>query len=98
VYTLAADAADGSAHGHAYPDKWESDKDNHWHACACGEKDDIAAHTFKDGKCSVCGAVAEKEYESPLTGDAGVPAAAIVLAIVAAFAVTLTAKGKKAEK
>ena len=85
-------------HDHAYPNKWESDKDNHWHACSCGNKADVAAHTFKDGKCSVCGAVADAAGESPLTGDAGIPMLVIVLAIVAVAAIVLTVKGKKTQK
>ena len=89
VYTLAA------THKHAYSDKWDSDEDSHWHACSCGNKADVAAHTFKDGKCSVCGAVADAAGESPLTGDAGIPMLVIVLAIVAVAAIVLTVKGKK---
>lgn len=27
---------------------WKSDKDSHWHECECGEKTDIAAHTWGD--------------------------------------------------
>lgn len=95
VYTLAAPAAATGGHGHAYPDKWESDKDNHWHACACGEKADVAAHTFKNGKCSVCGAVADDAGESPLTGDAGVPVTVVALALVGIVSIALTANGKK---
>ena len=97
IYTLAA-AADDSAHSHAHSDKWDSDEDNHWHACSCGDKKDVAAHTFKDGKCSVCGAVADAAGESPLTGDAGIPVLVIVLAIVAVAAIVLTVKGKKTQK
>ena len=51
--------------GHSFPDKWSSDGKNHWYECVnCGEKKDVAAHTFKwvkdkDGsrheECTVCG-------------------------------------------
>lgn len=92
VYTLAA------THKHAYSDKWDGDEDSHWHACSCGNKADVAAHTFKDGKCSVCGTVADDAGESPLTGDAGIPMLVIVLAIVAVAAIALTVKGKKTQK
>ncbi len=36
------------ASGHSYGTDWESDKENHWHACACGERTDVAAHSFGD--------------------------------------------------
>ncbi len=94
AYTLAA--ADNSAHGHAYPDKWESDKDNHWHACSCGEKADVAAHTFKDGKCTVCGALAaDDSTESPKTGDSDSRMFGYVLVLVGAAFIVLTASAKK---
>ncbi len=94
VYTLVA-AADNSGHGHAYPDKWESDKDNHWHACSCGEKADVAAHTFKDGKCTVCGAATDDAGDSPLTGDADNLALPLALVLIGSALAALTARGKK---
>ncbi len=36
------------ATGHSYGTDWESDKENHWHACACGDRTDVAAHSFGD--------------------------------------------------
>ena len=70
--------------GHSKSDKWSKDKENHWHNCehSCGEKFDVAAHTFDGGTiymeptctsnglmkyvCSVCGYA---KYESiPATG------------------------------
>ncbi|MFR5073650.1 MAG: sortase B protein-sorting domain-containing protein, partial [Bianqueaceae bacterium] len=62
--------ADVGAAGHFYGDSWESDETNHWHACACGEKTDVAEHEFvwvttkeaeigvtgeKHEKCEICG-------------------------------------------
>ena len=61
--------------GHSYADEWSKDKDFHWHACknCCGEKTDVASHTYnwtevkeatekeeglEKGVCSVC------EYET----------------------------------
>ncbi len=34
--------------GHSYGDKWNNDKDSHWHDCenGCGEKSEKAAHTY----------------------------------------------------
>lgn len=55
---------------HTYSDSWVTDETNHWHACACGEKTDIAEHEFvwvitkeadigvageKHEKCKACG-------------------------------------------
>lgn len=38
----------GSApHDHSYGTAWKYDGTNHWHECACGDKADTAAHTFK---------------------------------------------------
>ena len=62
--------ADVDAAGHFYGDSWETDETNHWHACACGEKTDVAEHEFvwvttkeaeigvtgeKHEKCEICG-------------------------------------------
>ena len=60
------------SHPHSYGTDWKYDDNNHWHECKCGDKADVAAHSyvwktdkeatkFKDGskheECSVCGAV-----------------------------------------
>ena len=37
-------------HEHAYTAEWKSDATNHWHECSCGEKSDIAAHTWGLGR------------------------------------------------
>ena len=34
-------------HSHDYGTAWKYDEKNHWHECTCGDKVDIAAHTFK---------------------------------------------------
>ena len=56
-------------HQHSYNTTYSSDADNHWKACACGDKKDVAAHSFdwvidkeasiaaagsKHEECSVC--------------------------------------------
>jgi len=46
------------AHTHTFADTWESDAANHWHPATCehtGETADLAAHTFENGVCTVCG-------------------------------------------
>lgn len=73
-------------HTHVYDtSKWLNDETNHWHECACGEKGDVAAHTFvwvtdkeatatqagsKHQECSVCG-YKLAAVEIPATGDNG---------------------------
>ena len=41
---------------------WSSDADSHWHACTregCGEKVDLAGHSFENDTCTVCNYVRE---------------------------------------
>ena len=68
VLTLAScDVVNGvidkiKPHEHEYSADWSSDATNHWHAALCDDAEpaDVAAHTFADGACSVCG------YEKPV--------------------------------
>lgn len=45
---------------HHFSSEWVFDKDNHWHECECGEKQDVAAHTGgtateeEQAVCEVC--------------------------------------------
>ena len=56
-------------HKHVFGTDWKQDETSHWHECACGEKADVAAHTYewiidkeatsteagsKHQECSVC--------------------------------------------
>lgn len=74
-------------HTHSYGADWKSDADNHWHECPCGDKKDIAAHTFKwvidkeatattrgskHEECTVCG-YKKAAVEIPATGSAAKP-------------------------
>ena len=43
--TIPATGSDD--HTHSYSSDWKSDSINHWHECSCGDKDDVAAHSFK---------------------------------------------------
>lgn len=69
-------------HEHVFGDAWVSDETGHWHACACGEKQDVAQHTFqwvvdkeatatengsKHEECTVCG-YAKQTVVIPATG------------------------------
>ena len=40
-------ATGSGEHTHRYSSDWKSDSINHWHECSCGDKDDVAAHSFK---------------------------------------------------
>ena len=40
--------ATGSTHTHSYGTDWKYDDTNHWHACDCGDKADIAAHSASE--------------------------------------------------
>ena len=51
-----------AALGHSFSEAWNSDGENHWRDCACGEKGDLAKHTYADGFCTVCGAEEPKSF------------------------------------
>ncbi len=62
------------AHTHSYGTEWSTGADEHWHACACGDKKDVAAHTFEndcDAACDVCGYTREitHAYETAWSSD-----------------------------
>ena len=80
VKTITPTAA---SHTHSYGTAWKYDGTNHWHECACGDKADTAAHTFKwvtdkeatatekgskHEECSVCG-YKKAAVEIPATGS-----------------------------
>ena len=71
------------SHTHSYGTDWKSDTNNHWHECACGDKADTAAHTFKwvtdkeatatekgskHEECTVCG-YKKAAVDIPATGS-----------------------------
>ena len=71
VLETATIPATGSTHTHSYGTDWKYDDTNHWHECECGDKADVAAHSFqwvidkaatkeatgiKHEECTVCGA------------------------------------------
>jgi hypothetical protein len=84
-YTMATEtipATGGGEHTHSYGSEWKNDADNHWHECSCGDKDDVAAHSFKwvvdkeatatkkgskHEECKVCG-YKKAAVEIPATG------------------------------
>ena len=71
----------GNALGHNYSENWSSGDAGHWHECSvCGDKKDLADHTYKDGFCNVCGYKDNHVHK---------------LTLVAAVAATCTKDGSK---
>ncbi len=50
----ATEAIEKLAHTHKFAESWTSDDTYHWHSCICGEKQDVAEHSYTDGICE-CG-------------------------------------------
>lgn len=48
--TLALTSCGGEKHSHSFAEEWEFDTVNHWHECECGEKSDLAAHVWGEGR------------------------------------------------
>ncbi len=69
-----------AALGHSFSEQWNSDEENHWRDCACGEKGELAKHTYEDGACSVCGAEEPKSF--PIWIIIAVAAVAVVAVVV----------------
>lgn len=77
----------GASHTHTYGTEWKSDAYKHWHECSCGDKADVAAHSFKwvvdkeatatkkgskHEECKVCG-YQRPAVEIPATGSTTKP-------------------------
>lgn len=83
-----------SVHKHAFGTEWKSDDDNHWHVCSCGEVSEKAAHSFKDGKCAVCGAK-QVMSDDKGTGDAGLLLAVAFLGLAGAVFAAVTLRKRQ---
>ena len=86
--TILRDSGTGDGeHTHSYGSEWKYDADNHWHECSCGDKDDVAVHSFKwvvdkeatatlkgsrHEECKVCG-YKKAAVEIPATGSTTKP-------------------------
>jgi hypothetical protein len=44
----------GETHTHSYSATWSKNATQHWKECSCGDKTQIANHTFSGDICSVC--------------------------------------------
>ena len=89
-YTMTTEtipATGGGEHTHNYSSDWKSDSINHWKECSCGDKADVAAHSFKwvvdkeatatkkgskHEECKVCG-YQRPAVEIPATGSTPKP-------------------------
>ena len=58
VCTTCKTAYGAEPAGHSFSTEWKNDGEKHWHECACGAKNEVAAHsdvtTDTDHKCDVC--------------------------------------------
>ena len=52
---------------HSHGSAWETDENNHWNECVCGDKANVGTHADSDnnGKCDVC------DYDMPTTPGGG---------------------------
>lgn len=71
-FSAYAFVGDGD-HEHSFGSSWESDGDNHWHECSCGEISDRAVHNagepitengVKYTECTVCGRILGKDSDT----------------------------------
>ena len=59
---LASCGKENPDHQHSFSADWKSDEATHFHLCECGEKADVANHTFNaSGFCSVCNYFSESK-------------------------------------
>lgn len=58
-------------HTHQYSEDWKWDADGHWHECACGDKGDLAEHSWDEGGVCACGAT---NIEQPQPTEPAEPA------------------------
>lgn len=86
---LPEDVTVQEIHTHSHSAEWESDEDNHWHECTCGDKKDLAGHTPKlvnakeattsdkgytgDTVCEICGYEIAKGEDIPIIADTNSP-------------------------
>jgi len=59
-------------HTHSYASNWSNNAAQHWHECSCGDKADVANHTFSGDTCTICGynSTHTHSYASAWSNDA----------------------------
>lgn len=70
-----SELAPAQEHVHEYPAQWETDETSHWKQCQCGEKSQLAAHSWDEGSenkdgtityvCQVCRTERAEEAPEP---------------------------------
>ena len=78
------------AHEHNHGTAWESDANNHWNECSCGDKANVGAHVDSDnnGKCDTCdyqmsnGGGTSEQPENPEQPKDGLGTGAIIGIVV----------------
>lgn len=97
--------------GHSFGEAWLGDESNHWHACACGEKDSVAPHTWNAGTvtreptaeeagekvyaCTVCGYEKTEAITLSRGCNGSVSGVAAILPLLCAIPVTLWPRKKE---
>ena len=107
IYTPAQYAdLDKTVHEHSFGD-WQKNDAQHWKACECGEKSDVAAHTFGDWSvvreatatqkglreraCSVCGYKQSQEFSDSTVTPPPTGDRAVTVAAIAVGALAILA-------
>ncbi len=63
-FAYKLEVSDGQSHVHNPKEKWESDGENHWHECGCGEKSDFNMHFILGGTCITCGITIDEDEDN----------------------------------
>ncbi len=61
-------------HTHKYSNAWSYDADSHWHACSCGDKQDLSDHKYDNACDTVCNdcayvRIASHSYKTEWSAD-----------------------------
>jgi hypothetical protein len=71
IALVACDPDSGSTHTHEFGTVWKSDTTQHWHECSCGEKSDIANHTWGQWTETTAPTLTEEGEEARTCSDCG---------------------------
>ena len=90
-------------HTHVFGESLEADGESHWKQCECGEKSDIASHTFDEGvkeygkytyTCTVCQHVEVKTYDTTEVASSYLGASTSIMANTIAARYEYNSDGK----
>ncbi len=57
------------ANGHKHSDEWKMNEAQHWRECSCGDKTDVADHSFDDATDTVCDCGFTREVAPTVSTD-----------------------------